>query len=320
MRAGCAVWAVALLLLAGCGDSARDPLLHGYVDADYVLVGAEATGRLTTLSVKRGDPIQTGSVLFTLDDRDETAALAEANAQLAQAKSRLADLLTGKRPEEIRVLDAQLADAEAALVVAQKTYDRNRDLSTRAVVAIATLDQSKADLDSAAARVRVAQENRTVANLPARPDQIAAAEQQVSALAAAVTAAETRLARRTQSATVSGRIEEIYYQVGELVPAGQAVASLLPVNARKILFYVPEGARSGVHPGQRVSISCDGCADGLVATVSSIATEAEFTPPVIYSKESRAKLVYRVEARPEGDAQKLDPGQPVDVRLTAAEQ
>jgi HlyD family secretion protein len=320
MRAGHAPWIVALLLLAGCGDSARDPLLHGYVDADYVLVGAEASGRLTTLAVKRGDPVKAGATLFTLDDRDETSALAEAKAQLAQAKASLADLLTGKRPEEIRVLDAQLADAEATLTVAQKSYDRNRDLSKRAVVAVATLDQSKADLDSAAARVRVAQENRSVANLPARPDLIVAAEQQVAALAAAVTTAETKLARRKQDATASGRIEEVFFQIGELVPAGQAVVSLLPEGARKILFYVPEATRSSVHPGQRVKILCDGCADGLSATVASIATDAEFTPPVIYSKESRAKLAFRVEAKPEGEAQRLDPGQPVDVRLTAAEQ
>jgi HlyD family secretion protein len=320
MRAGHALGIVALLLLAGCGDGARDQPLHGYVDADYVLVGAEATGRLTTLSVKRGDPVKAGATLFTLDDRDESSALAEAKAQLAQARASLADLKTGKRPEEIRVLDAQLADAEASLTVAEKSYQRNRDLSTRAVVAVATLDQSKADLDSAAARVQAARENRSVANLPARPDQIAAAEQQVAALAATVTAAETKLARRTQAATASGRVEEVFYQVGEIVPAGQAVVSLLPDGARKILFYVPEATRSAVHPGREVRILCDGCADGLTATISSIATDAEFTPPVIYSKESRAKLVFRVEARPEGEAQKLDPGQPVDVQLLASGQ
>ncbi|BCP51826.1 secretion protein HlyD [Kaistia sp. 32K] len=319
MEAGRASALVALLLLAGCGDGGDDALLHGYVDADYVLAGAEASGRLTALSVRRGDPVAADAPLFTLDDRDETAALAQARAELAQAKASLQDLRTGKRPEEIRVLDAQLADAEASLTVAQKSYDRNRDLSTRAVVAIATLDQAKADLDSAAARVQVARENRAVANLPARPDQIAAAEQQVEALAAAVTAAETKLARRSQRAASAGQIEDVFYQIGEIVPAGQAVVSLLPDGARKILFFVPEPARATVRPGQRVALSCDSCADGLAATVSSIATNAEFTPPVIYSKESRAKLVYRVEARPEGEAQKLDPGQPVDVRLPAGE-
>jgi HlyD family secretion protein len=315
MTAGRAFPIVALLLLAGCGEGGDAAALHGYVDADYVLAGAESGGRLTGLPVKRGDTVKAGALLFTLDDRDEQAALAEAKAQLSQAKASLGDLQTGKRPEEIRVLDAQLADAEASLTVAQKSYDRNRDLSTRAVVAIATLDQSKADLDSAAARVQAARENRAVANLPARPDQIAAAEQQVEAFAAAVQSAETKLARRTQAATANGRIEEIFYQVGEVVPAGQAVASLLPDGARKILFFVPEAVRSTVRPGQRISIACDSCANGLTATVASIATEAEFTPPVIYSKESRAKLVYRVEARPEGEAERLDPGQPVDVRL-----
>ncbi|ODT30085.1 MAG: hypothetical protein ABS35_07250 [Kaistia sp. SCN 65-12] len=317
MRAGRAFPVIAALLLAACSGDTGGPVLHGYVDADYVLVGAEASGRLDALPVARGEAVAAGALLFRLDDRDQRAALDQARANLAEAKASLADLLTGKRPEEIRVLDAQLADAEASLTVAQKSYDRNQDLSKRSVVALATLDQAKADLDSAAARVRAAQENRAVANLPARPDQIAAAEQKVAAMNAAVTAAETTLARRVQSAVKAGRIEEVFYQVGELVPAGQAVVSLLPADARKILFFVPEPERASVHPGQRVAIRCDGCADGLLATIASIATDAEYTPPVIYSKESRAKLVYRVEARPEGAAVALDPGQPVDIRLMA---
>lgn len=317
MRRGGALPVIAALLLAACGGDTSGSVLHGYVDADYVLVGAEASGRLTALPVARGQTIDAGALLFTLDDRDQRAALDQARAALAEAKASLDDLRTGKRPEEIRVLDAQLADAEAALTVAQKSYDRNRELLQRSVVSIAAIDQAKADLDSAAARVRVAQENRAVANLPARPDQIAAAEQKVAALAAAVTGAETDLTRRVQNAVKAGRIEEVFYQPGELVPAGQSVVSLLPADARKILFFVPEPDRSSVHPGQRVAISCDGCADGLFATVASIATDAEYTPPVIYSKESRAKLVYRVEAKPAGAARQLDPGQPVDIRLMA---
>jgi HlyD family secretion protein len=317
MRAGRTFSIVVALLLAGCGDRGSEAVLHGYVDADYVLVAAESGGRLAELMVRRGDPVEAGKVLFRLDDQDEQAALAQARALLAEAQSSLADLQIGKRPEEIRVLDAALADAEASLTVAQKNYERIQDLSKRSVVAVATLDQARADLDSAAARVRAAQENRAVAHLPARDDLIAAAEHKVAAQRAAVTAAETALARRTRDAVAAGRIEDVFYQPGEFVPAGQAVVSLLPEGARKILFFVPEPGRASIQPGQRVALGCDGCDEGLEATITSIATDAEFTPPVIYSKESRAKLVYRVEARPEGAAQKLNPGQPVDIRLTA---
>ena len=81
------------------------------------------------------------------------------------------------------------------------------------------------------------------------------------------------------------------------------------------MVFVAEGDRARLRAGQQVAVGCDGCAGGLTATISRIAAEAEFAPPVIYSTESRAKLVFRVEAQPDAAANALDPGQPVDVTL-----
>ncbi|MBN8998603.1 MAG: biotin/lipoyl-binding protein, partial [Rhizobiales bacterium] len=188
-RAGAAGLMV-LLLLAGCSEPGGDHA-QGYVEGEFVRVAPEAGGRLAALDVERGQPIAAGASLFALDDRDERAALARAEALQAQAEASLADMKSGRRAEEIRVLDAQLAEAEAALLAAQKAYDRNLTLSDKAVASAAALDQAKADLDAARARVDAAQQNRAVAELPARPDAIRAAEQNVAALAAATQDART---------------------------------------------------------------------------------------------------------------------------------
>ncbi len=310
---------LALLLggLVGCSGQAT-PAVPGYVEGDFVRIAPEAAGRLGALSVERGGDVAKGAPLFALDDRDELAALGQAKAERAAAAASLADLTTGKRPEEISVLEANLAEAKAQQTAADQAYARSRALETRAVSSAANLDQAKADLDTATARVDAATRNLAVAKLPARPDQIAAAEQTLAARDAAVTAAETRLARRSLVAPAAARVADTYFRVGEMVPAGSPVVSLLPPENRKIVFFVPEPQRSAIHPGLRIALACDGCATGLSATVASIASEAEFAPPVIYSTTSRAKLVYRVEAKPDGAALALEPGQPVDVTLAGS--
>jgi HlyD family secretion protein len=99
------------------------------------------------------------------------------------------------------------------------------------------------------------------------------------------------------------------------VSEGQPVVSLLPDANRKIRFFLPEAALSRARIGQRIDVACDGCSEGLAAEIDLIATEAEYTPPILYSKDSREKLVFRVEARPLAAAAELKVGQPVDVRL-----
>jgi HlyD family secretion protein len=125
---------------------------------------------------------------------------------------------------------------------------------------------------------------------------------------------ETRLARRSAFSPAGGTIEQVYYRVGETVPAGKPVVALLPPQNLKFRFFAPETALPEIKYGQTVTVSCDGCDAGLTAKVSFIARSAEFTPPVIYSQDERTKLVYLIEARPE-QPEKFRVGQPVTVTL-----
>jgi HlyD family secretion protein len=129
--------------------------------------------------------------------------------------------------------------------------------------------------------------------------------------------AQTRLARRNAHSPGEATVEQIYYRPGETVPAGRPVLALLPPGNLKIRFFAPQSVLPELKYGDSVGISCDGCEKGLTAKISFIARSAEFTPPVIYSMEERAKLVFLIEARPE-HPEKFRVGQPVTVTLPEA--
>jgi HlyD family secretion protein len=125
---------------------------------------------------------------------------------------------------------------------------------------------------------------------------------------------ETRLARRNAYSPADGTIQQVYFRPGENVSAVRPVVALLPPQNLKFRFFAPESLLPEIKYGEEVIVSCDGCEKGLTAKVSFIARTAEFTPPVIYSLDERAKLVYLIEARPE-QPEKFRVGQPVSVSL-----
>ena len=125
---------------------------------------------------------------------------------------------------------------------------------------------------------------------------------------------QTRLGRRNSASPENGVVQRVYFRPGETAPAGRPVLSLLPPGNLKIRFFAPETILSRVHYGDTVQVSCDACPEGLSAKVTFIASSAEYTPPVIYSREERAKLVYLIEARP-SEPDKFRVGQPVSVTL-----
>jgi HlyD family secretion protein len=304
------------LLLSGC-FGADEGVIQGYIEGTYVYVSAESAGRLVERPVSAGDMIEAGAVIARLDDSEEKEAIAEAEARTAQAKAQLANLLSGKRDEEIGVIEARLSEARANLNLAEEDYRRKQALRERGTVAQSVVDDAKTKRDTASATVEGVERELIVAKLPARPDEISAAERNVAAEEAALAQAKIQLERRTLVAPSAGHVERTFYEVGERVNAGQPIISLLPEANKKVRFFLPERRLARVRIGDRITVACDGCAGGLEAEINRVATEAEFTPPILYSKDSRDKLVFRIEAKPIGAAAELKVGQPVDVRLVA---
>lgn len=317
MRTGATV--ITLSLLLGACSGTDDGTFQGYIEGTYVYVAAESAGRLVERPVIAGSIAERGAVVARLDAAEETESVIAAEARLAQAEAQLANLRSGERPEEISVIIAELNEARASFKAADDNYKRQLVLLEREVVSQAAVDDAKADRDVAEAKVESVQRQLEVAQLPARVDEILAAESNVAAEKAVLAQARIALDRRTVIAPNDGYIEETFYEPGELVEIGQPIVSLLPEINKKVRFFVPEERLSGVMLGQAVAVACDNCPSDLTAVIDFIASEAEYTPPVIFSRDARQKLVFRVEARPDGEALRLNVGQPIDVRLQGNE-
>lgn len=303
----------AVSLFAACG--APPPLAVGYVEGEFVRLAPIESAEIRIVNVRRGDIVEAGQPLAVLEDRDVEIAIAQAQAALGQANAQLADLKLGKRPEELAVLEASLRSAEAEAEEARRVYERTQDLFKRGIATQADLDKAATAVTMAEAGVGRAKADLDVARLPARQETITAAEHQVEQARASLEQAEWRLSKRTLTAPEAGRVSDVIRNAGDLSGPSAPVISLLPDGAVKLKLYVPEEEFSTIRVGDRLAVSCDGCPAGLTALVSYAAPEPEFTPPVIYSLEARQKLSHLIEARPEGEAGLLKPGQIVDVRL-----
>jgi HlyD family secretion protein len=310
----------ATLLLAACSDYQANEF-PGYMEADLVLVGSEQGGRVETLSVMEGDSVEQGAPIFTLESKAEQAEMAAAKARVAEAEARLADAKQQmQRPSEIEVLEASLRQAKAMLEQSTLQLDRTQKLFDKQWVAQAQLDDAKAQHDRNEAAVAEAERRIVAAKLPNRSDLIDAAAAAVEAARHSLEQAEKNLDKRKVFAPAAGTVEEVYFRPGEVVNAGQAVIALLPPSNLKVRFFVQEPVRAALAVDQTINVTCDGCTGDLAAKISFIAREAEFTPPVIFSREQREKLVYLVEARPSEATARLTAGQPVTVSLGAPPQ
>lgn len=303
------VWGDRVLALVGL-ESAPSGYL-GYVEGETSLIAPPVAGRLLERPVERGGRVVKGDRLFVIDPVVAKAEVARAEAVLAEARARYENLLTGKRQEEQDVIRGQRREIEASLALAETELKRQAQLLERAITTRQAYDHAESQVRQLRSRAASLAAQEKVGDLAARPDEIEAAKALVGQSSANLEQAKKKLDDLMPAALEDALVENTFFNVGEWVPAGSPVVSLLPDHRVKLRFFVPEEDVARARPGREVGFTCDSCPSGLKATITYVSPRAEFTPPVIYSQSARSKLVFLVEARPDSLATPLPPGLPV---------
>jgi HlyD family secretion protein len=303
------------LIVTGCQDDPKS-VFQGYAEGEYVMVAAPLAGQLESLTVTRGSRVQAGELLFTLDREEQQAEVTAAGQELRRTESRLADLRKGERPSELEAIVSRLEQARAAFELSSKEFARREKLFGKKIISSEELDQARTAQRRDQASINELKAQLETARLGARSDAIEAARADVAAARARLQQASWAFAQKSRSATQDALVYDTLFEPGEFVPAGYPVVSLLPTENIKLRFFVPEPLIGTLQLNQKLAVGFDGDRGPLAATISYISPQAEYTPPVIFSRETRAKLVFLVEARPDrGDSTRLHPGQPIEVRL-----
>ncbi len=298
-----------LWLLFKPGSRKPEDLYTGYVVSDNVYMSSPVSGTLASVSVKRGQRVNAGDPLFKVDPTVRQAETDRAQGQIDAAQAQVAQQEAMLTQAKADLAGAQ-ADAEKAATQLNRLLSAQKEKAGS--VAQTDIDQAKAALQAA-----VSKRDAAKAQIASAGSAIDAARAQVIQAQAGLTTADRQLNDLAPVAPSAGRIDDITYKPGESVTANTPVVSIVPDGEVKVRFYVPEAQVSAFKPGRKVQIACDGCATGMTAVVDFVANRPEYTPPIIYSLDSRQKLVFMVEAVP-SSPEKLIPGQPMDVAGAAS--
>jgi HlyD family secretion protein len=304
-----------LWLISGC-ERQQSHGVQGYVEGEFVYVSSPLSGRVTSLVVQRGDHVEAGAALFALDDTAEKALQNQAAQQVRQAQATLDDAKKGKRPSEIDSLQAQLQQAVEAADFSEKQLARQEALVKSNAVAVESLEQARSKRMQNKLQVAQLEAELETARLGVRSDLILSAEAALRAAQAVLEKLDWDVQQKTIKAPQAGLVNDTLYHIGEWVIGGKPIISLLPPANIKVRTYIAEPRIAALQLGDAMQVRIDGIAEPLVGRLNFISAQAEYTPPVIYNRDNRAKLVFMVEIvfDPVTSA-KLHPGQPVDVQF-----
>jgi HlyD family secretion protein len=306
---------VTVLLFDGCQKDNRQTY-QGYTEGEFVNISSSQSGKLDKLFIKRGAHVTKGTSLFALECESELIALHQASSELAVAQATLGDYKKGSRPQELSVIEAQLSQARANAENAVLHLNRNTPLYHANALSKAEFDDSVALAKNTGAKVEELRDSLRVAKLAKRIDQITAQEARIKQLRSAVEQAQWKLDEKSLKSRGNALVFDTLYREGEWVNAGGIVVRLLPPENIKIRFFVPQRIAEQLSIGQNVIIGSRADGKKLPAHVTYISTEAEYTPPIIYSNDTKEKLIYMIEAYPDiNDAPLFHPGQPVEISL-----
>jgi HlyD family secretion protein len=305
---------------ASIPSTSRGLAFMGYVEGDLLYVAPNEGERLESLAVEAGSSVAKGDPLFALATPVLDEQRRQAAARVSQMEAQLQNVQEAlSRPQQVAVLQAAVERAQAALTLSEADYQRQKALFAHGDVARAALDRAEMARDRDKASLAETRRQITVGRMAGRDKEIAGAEAALAQARAQLGELDIRLARQKVAAPEAGVVQDIFFRPGEIVTAGQAVLSLLPPGNRKVRFYAPEPRLVETPVGARVKIACDGCPDDVYGRVFYVSGREEYTPPVIFSDDERAKLVFKIEARLEDRARVIPLGLPVRVTLAPQE-
>ncbi|MEW5702339.1 MAG: HlyD family efflux transporter periplasmic adaptor subunit [Candidatus Zixiibacteriota bacterium] len=308
----------AVLMIIVCRDGSQANLAaSGTVEAVEAQLGFPVPGRLTRVMVREGDTVAIGATLAELDMTEAEARRGQAAAQVDAARALLTELETGSRAEEVAQARAARQTAQERRNDAQRDWERTKTLYDGGATSREALDKARVLLDVAENQLTYAEEQLRLVESGPRQERIAAQRAQVTQSEAALRAAESVLQNMAIRAPFAGVVTVRHRDPGEVVPAGSPVLTLLDRNDRWVRIYIPEDQIGSVRIGQAATITTDTHPEKRYrGAVTTVASEAEFTPKTVQTARERVRLVYAVKVRILDDPEyELKPGMPADVRL-----
>jgi HlyD family secretion protein len=312
-------------LAAGCAR-AQEPDAYGNVEATEVVVGAEASGQILKFDVDEGVKLAAAAAVGTIDRTELELQRDQASAQQSANRSRVSEIqqqVEGLRAEREAAV-AQRAALAAQHEIAQRAYERVQRLYAQQAATAPQLDAAERDVRTLGEQIKA--QDRQIA---ARAQQIDAARAQQVTARLQVTASEAqvqqfgeRIRKSTIVNPVAGTVLATYAKAGEFVQQGQPLYKIANLEAVDVRAYVAETDLARVRLGQSVQVSVDVGKDQrqtLPGSVTWIASEAEFTPTPIQTREERADLVYAIKIRVANEGGVLKIGMPADVSFSAGE-
>lgn len=305
----------------------------GIVEGDSVDHASRIAGRISRIAVEEGATVAVGDVLVELDCAEPNARLAEATARLAAAEAQLeasrAQIEIASRARRAAssaaragVASASVAETNAAAALRESeraaglgeyVSDQRRDtLADSAAAAGLAREAARSSSSASRANASVAAAQILLAEANAR-----AAEESVAAVRAVRDVAAVAVAECTVHAAHAGIVETVYFEEGEVVAPGATLLRVVDLSVVRATFYLPNDELGAVATGRHASVAADAFPGRTFdAEVTTIATEAEFTPRTIQTRTDRDRLVYPVEVRIPNAEGLLRPGMPVEVQIT----
>lgn len=285
----------------------------GTIEATTVDLNLKAAGTIKTLAFKEGSEVKKDQLLAELTRSDLAAQQARDALAVQEAQANLDDLRSGSRVQEIKSAQANLNMAQINLDQAKLDLARAGQLYQVGALSQQTWEQAHINTQLKQNQLDAAQAQLDLLQAGSRPAKIAAAAAAVERTKAVLQATETMLTDLFLFSPIDGTVLSRNYEPGEYVAAGVSLATIADLQHLWVKVYIPTDDLPAVELGQSVKFTVSGASAQYTGTVSHIASQGEFTPKTIQTKQERTNVVYEVKVSIDNSSGALKPGMPADV-------